>query len=161
MVKLWHHSSFHMVSHSTRMSSSSACRRLYWPDWVHVISTTLGQTTKICALSQNRSQSCLWENFCDHTIPNTWLSNSADSNLLDYYLFGAIERETNKTPYSTKDEQKARITTAFSIRKACWKFRSRLEATVNTNNLLSYMVLGIPIWYKLFYTDLSNPWMGP
>ena len=86
-----------------------------------------------------RTQSWLSENFCDHITPNMWPPNSPDCNPLDYYVWGAVERETNKTPCNTQEELEARITAAFSnlnkemVGKACKRFQSRLEAVVKAN----------------------------
>ena len=41
------------------------------------------------------------ENFCDHIIPNIWLSNSSDCNPF-HYVWGAVVQETNKTPCNEK-----------------------------------------------------------
>ena len=42
------------------------------------------------------------------------MPNSPDCNPLDYYVWSAIEQETNKTSCNIKDELKARIRTAFT-----------------------------------------------
>ena len=48
---------------------------------------------------QNRWTQCwLPENFCDHITPKIWSFNSQD-----YYIWGVVERETNKTLCYTKD----------------------------------------------------------
>ena len=39
--------------------------------------------------------------FCAHTTPNTWLPSSPNFYTPDYYMWGAVEQETNKTPRST------------------------------------------------------------
>ena len=50
--------------------------------------------TLFCAMPHKKTQSWLWENFCDHITLNIWLLNSLDCNPLDYYVWGAVERET-------------------------------------------------------------------
>ena len=55
---------------------------------------------------------------------------------MDYFVWGAIERVTNKTACPNKEELKARIRSAFAdldsgvVEKACARFRSRLEAVI-------------------------------
>ena len=81
-----------------------------------------------------RTQSYPWENFCDHITTSIWLPNSPD-----WYVWGTIEWEANKTLYNTKDELKAKISATFinqnkeTVGKACRRFWSRLEAVVDVN----------------------------
>lgn len=89
--------------------------------------------------TSRRSLAWLSDNFSDHITPDMWPPNSPDCNPLDYYVWGAVERETNKTPCKTKDELKARIMATFNnlnketVQKSCSRFRSRLEAVVEAN----------------------------
>ena len=63
-----------------------------------------------------------------------WPSNSPDYNPFDYYVWSAFEWETNKTPYNSKDELKAKTIGAFTNLnketggKACRRFQSCLHA---------------------------------
>ena len=41
-------------------------------------------------------------NFCDHIIPNISSPKSSGCSPLDYYVWGTVEQETNKTPCNTK-----------------------------------------------------------
>ncbi|QQP31365.1 Uncharacterized protein FKW44_024946, partial [Caligus rogercresseyi] len=45
--------------------------------------------------------------------PNIWPPNSPDCNLCDFYLWGAVERDTNRTACNTMAELKSRITLCF------------------------------------------------
>ena len=71
------------------------------------------QASMPCQTSR-RTQCWLWENFYDHITPNIWPPNSPDCNPLDYYVWGAVWWETNKTLCNIKNELKARITAAFN-----------------------------------------------
>ena len=58
---------------------------------------------------------------------------------LDYYVWGTVERETNKTPCNAKDGLTARMTGAFTnlkketVRKACRRFQSHLKTMIEAN----------------------------
>ena len=87
--------------------------------------------------TSRKTQAWLSENFVDHTGPDIWPPSSPDCNPLDFFVWGAVDRETNKSSCSTKNELKARITRAFgglsreTVTKACGRFRRRLEAVVD------------------------------
>ena len=51
---------------------------------------------------------------CQKITPNIWLPNSPDYNTLDYYVWGVVQQENNKTLCNTKYEQKAKIIPAFT-----------------------------------------------
>ncbi|QQP41318.1 Uncharacterized protein FKW44_015643 [Caligus rogercresseyi] len=61
--------------------------------------------------------------------------------LCDFYLWGAVERDTNRTACNTMAELKARITLCFKklprdqVRCACSRFRSRLKKVVEVMGL--------------------------
>ena len=84
-----------------------------------------------------------------------WPPNSPDCNPLDYYIWGEVEQETDKTPCNTKDELKARIMTTFTIiytrktaQNSCRGFRSRLEALVEASgDIIEYL-------YYLAFQDI-------
>ncbi|QQP35015.1 Uncharacterized protein FKW44_023111 [Caligus rogercresseyi] len=75
-----------------------------------------------------KTQKWLSENLDDYTSPNIWPPN--------FYLWGAVERDTNRTACNTMAELKARITLCFKklprdqVRCACSRFRSRLKKVV-------------------------------
>ena len=48
------------------------------------------------------------KNFWNQIPTYYWLPNSPDCNPFDYYVWGAVKRESNKTPCNTKDELKER-----------------------------------------------------
>lgn len=87
--------------------------------------------------TSRKTQAWLSENFDDHTGPEVWPPSSPDCNPLDFYVWGAVERDTNRSSCNTKDELKCRITRAFrglqreTVTKACSRFRSRMEAVID------------------------------
>ncbi|QQP57068.1 Uncharacterized protein FKW44_001935 [Caligus rogercresseyi] len=84
----------------------------------------------------HKTQKWLSENLDDNTSPNIWPPNSPDCNPCDFYLWGAAERDTNRTACNTMAELKVRITLCFKklprdqVRCACSRFRSRLKKVV-------------------------------
>lgn len=82
------------------------------------------------------TQEWLAENFHDHVTPNIWPPSSPDLNPLDYYVWGVVERETNKHAHNTKDSLKAAIGDVMAninkdhLINACSRFRSRIEAVI-------------------------------
>ena len=140
MVMLCLHSSYHMASDSTQKHTSSAWRR-YWclGSWEWLLWPYIWQQDSTLCYTSMRTQSCLSENLCNFITPNMLSHNSSDCNPLNYYVRGAVEWETNKTPCCTKDELKAKIMAEFNnfnqetIRKACRTFQICLEAMVETN----------------------------
>ncbi|QQP52414.1 Uncharacterized protein FKW44_004561 [Caligus rogercresseyi] len=86
--------------------------------------------------TSRKTQKWLSENLDDYTSPNIWLPNSPDCNPCDFYPWGAVERDTNRTDCNTMAELKARITLCFKklprdqVRCACSRFQSRLKTVV-------------------------------
>ncbi|QQP36730.1 Uncharacterized protein FKW44_021914 [Caligus rogercresseyi] len=86
--------------------------------------------------TSRKTQKWLSENLDDYTSPNIWLPNSPDCNPCDFYPWGAVERDTNRTACNTMGELKARITLCFKklprdqVRCACSRFQSRLKTVV-------------------------------
>ena len=68
-----------------------------------------------------------------------WPPNSPDYNPLDYYVWGVLERESNKTHHNSVDSLKASIIEAMAnmdkahLIKACQRFCSRLEAVIEAD----------------------------
>ena len=98
----------------------------------------------------SRTQSWLWEKFCNLITSNTWLPNSPNCN---YSVWVSYEREINKSPCNTKNELKAKIRAAFislnkeTVEKAYKRLRSRREISLNKFNL----------WYfKIFTCDFGK-----
>ena len=87
--------------------------------------------------TSRKTQAWLSENFVDHIGPDVWPPRSPDFSPLDFFVWGAVERETNRSSCNTKLELKTRITRAFrglsreTVTKACSRFRSRLEAVID------------------------------
>lgn len=70
----------------------------------------------------------------DHVTPNIWFLRCADLKHINYYVWGVIERETNKFVHTTKDSLKdaagdgmANINKEHLI-NICNRFRRRMEA---------------------------------
>ncbi|QQP41220.1 Uncharacterized protein FKW44_015518, partial [Caligus rogercresseyi] len=63
--------------------------------------------------TSHKTQKWLSENLDDNTSPNIWPPNSPDCNPCDFYLWGAAERDTNRTACNTMAELKVRITLCF------------------------------------------------
>ena len=89
--------------------------------------------------SSFKTQRRLSENLYDFTSPNLWPPNSPDCNPMDYYVWGAVEKDTNRSACNTKAELVAKIKEVFedlprdTVRDACARFRSRLEAVVEAD----------------------------
>ena len=85
------------------------------------------------------SQKWLIEHFYDFVPPDVWPPNSPDLNPMDYFVWGAVERHTNKTPCYNKDELVKRIKKEFKalkkdlVIKSCARFRNRIEAIIAAN----------------------------
>ena len=81
----------------------------------------------------------LLANFCDYISPNVWPLNFPDLSTMDYYVWGAVEKDANRCASTTKalliDIVKAVFETLprDSVTSACSKFRVRIEAVINAN----------------------------
>ena len=108
--------------------------------------------------TSRRSQSELLEDFCDQIPPNIWLSNSIDSNPLDYYVKGVVEWEIKKTLCNIKDELKGKITAAFSNlhgqrRNGLWEI-PRTSGSCSWGQINSiYNILG---YFYAILVNISN-----
>ena len=54
--------------------------------------------------TSGKSQKLLSANFYDNTGPNVWPPNSPDLNPMDYYVCGAVEKDTNRRASTTKSQ---------------------------------------------------------
>ena len=107
--------------------------------WIKKVATerpyVFQQDSAPCHTSR-KTQKWLSENLEDYTSPNIWPPNSPNCNPCDFYLWGAVERDTNRTACNTMAELKARITLCFKklprdqVRSACSRFQSWLEKVV-------------------------------
>ncbi|QQP53588.1 Transposable element tcb2 transposase [Caligus rogercresseyi] len=70
-------------------------------------------------------------------IGEVWPPSSPDLNPLDFFVWGVAERDTNRSPHSTKQSLINSITEVFanfdreSVVNACSRVRSRLEEVVD------------------------------
>ncbi|KPU74657.1 uncharacterized protein Dana_GF26712 [Drosophila ananassae] len=75
----------------------------------------------------------------DHVTPHLWPPSSPDLNPLDYYVWGVLERDTNKYPHNTVASLRTSIAKAMPemnkdhLIRACKRFRSRIEAVIAAN----------------------------
>lgn len=83
------------------------------------------------------TQEWMATNFHDHVTPNMWPPSSPDVNPLDYYVWGVVERESNRKPHNTiASLQEAIVAAMANIPKsqligACQRFRRRLEDIID------------------------------
>ena len=87
----------------------------------------------------------LWENFCDHITPKIWTLNSPDCNPLDNYVWATVEWETNKTPYNTKYELRARIISSFTSLNNDTVLKERLAGNSKVVCSLAPIVISLNI----------------
>lgn len=68
-----------------------------------------------------------------------WPPNSPDLNPLDYYVWGVVERESNKSQHANSESLATAIRRAFDnlsrdvVKKACERFRTRIEKVIAAN----------------------------
>lgn len=68
-----------------------------------------------------------------------WPPNSPDLNPLDFFVWGVIERDSNKSRHANRDSLAIAIQNAFAnldpsiLAKACSRFRPRIEAVLEVN----------------------------
>ena len=80
-------------------------------------------------LEENLEENMFWSK-------EFWPPNSPDLNPMDYYVWGVIEREVNKTFHENTDSLHAAIVDAMAnmcsghVQRACAAFRPRLEAII-------------------------------
>ena len=69
-------------------------------------------------------------------IKEFWPLNSPDLNPLDYYVWGEVERRSNKHPHNTKESLKSSIREVMCnmdrevVACACNRFRVRVEKVI-------------------------------
>ena len=82
------------------------------------------------------SMTFLNNNCYDLVTPDIWPPNSPDLNPMDYFVWGHIERHTNKSSHNTKDSLITAINHEMThmdpnmVARACSRFRARVEAVV-------------------------------
>lgn len=81
------------------------------------------------------------QTWCRENLPffwekEVWPPSSPDCNPLDYFVWGVAERDVNRSPHTTKQSLITTIHEVFTnmsredVKKACSRFRSRLEEVV-------------------------------
>ena len=81
----------------------------------------------------------LLANFCNYTSPNVWPPNSTDLNPMDYYVWGAVEKDTNCCASTTKAQLVDRIKAVFEtlprecVISICSRFQGQIEAVIGAN----------------------------
>ena len=115
---------------------------MYVLPWIHKVAggrPFVWQQDSAPCHTARKTQAWMSNNFFDFVSPDVWPPNSPDLNPMDFFVWGAVERNTNKTPCNTKDELVSRIKKEFKamkkaqIVKACSRFRSRVEAVIDVN----------------------------
>jgi len=71
-----------------------------------------------------------------------WLPNSPDLSPLDYYVWGVVERVTNKSRHPNVMSLRTTIEAAFvgsmdcaTLQRACERFRPRIKAVIQANGI--------------------------
>lgn len=86
-----------------------------------------------------KTQAWLYENLMYHWSPDLWPPSSPDCNPLDYYLWGVVEAEVNSKAHLTIKSLQDAVKKVMAhlereeVKRACSRFRSRLEAVVAAN----------------------------
>ena len=89
--------------------------------------------------TSGKSQKWLSANFYDFNSPNVWPPNSPDLNPMNYYVWGAVEKDSNRCASTTKPQLIKRNKAAFEalsqeiVKSACSRFRSRIKAAIDAN----------------------------
>ena len=87
------------------------------------------QDSAPCHTSRKR-QKQLSANFYDFTSTNVWPPNFPDLNPMDYYVWGAVKKDSNHCASTTKPQLIERIKAAFEafpqeiVKSACFRFKS-------------------------------------
>ena len=87
--------------------------------------------------TSRKTQLWLSNNFVDFVSPHVWPPNLLDLNPIDFFVWGVIERCTNKIPCNTKDKLIKWIKKEFKAMKkaqivrACLRFRGCIEAVID------------------------------
>ncbi|KFM74536.1 Transposable element Tcb2 transposase, partial [Stegodyphus mimosarum] len=81
----------------------------------------------------------LSEIYYDFPSPNVWPPNSLDLNPMDYFVWGVVEKDANRTSSNTKAQLMYKVKTVFealpreTVASACSRFRSRIKAVIDAN----------------------------
>ena len=89
--------------------------------------------------TSGKGKKCFSANFYDYTSPNVLSPNSQDLNPMDYYVWGAVEKDANRRTSTTKAQLIDRMKAVFetlpreSVASACSTFRGQIEAVIDAN----------------------------
>jgi inhibitor of nuclear factor kappa-B kinase subunit alpha len=88
------------------------------------------------AHNAKKTQKWLAENVPEFWEKEIWPPSSPDINPLDYFVWGVVERDTNRTPHTTLKSLKAKIKEVMTsmnrnmVKRACGSFRKRLSTVI-------------------------------
>ena len=91
------------------------------------------------AHTSNVTQAWLRENLPEFWEKEVWPPCSPDCNPLDYFVWSVCERDVNKQPHPSLDSLRQKITDVMGnlnrnmLAKACKRFRSRIEAVIESD----------------------------
>ena len=86
-------------------------------------------TLSKAGLKENLGENLFWSN-------EFWPPNSPDLNLMDYFVWGVIEREVNKKFHENTDSLRAAFVREMTdinsvhVKRTCAAFRPRFEAVI-------------------------------
>ena len=86
--------------------------------------------------TSRKSQRWISDPFFDITLPEVWPPNSADFNPMDFYEWGAFDRDTNRTTSKIREELSTWIKAGLvqlsrdTISKSCFRFRGQIETII-------------------------------
>ena len=108
--------------------------------WIHKVADgrpyVWQQDSAPCHTSR-KTQLWLSNNFIDFVLPHVWPPNLPNLNPMDFFVWGAIERCTNKIQCNTKDElikwimKKFKAMKKTQIVRACSRFQGCIEAVID------------------------------
>jgi AraC-like DNA-binding protein len=88
------------------------------------------------AHAAKKTQEWLKKNVPEFWEKDVWPPSSPDCNPLDYFVWGVCERDVNRRPHNTIASVKSKIAQIMgemdpdAVRRACSKFRARIEAVI-------------------------------
>lgn len=107
-----------------------------WIDRVCNVRPYIFQQDSASSHKAATTQEWMTRNLHNHITPDIWPPSSPNLNPLDYYVWGVVERETNKQPHNTIDSLKTAITRTMiymnkgQLINACQSFRKCIEAVI-------------------------------
>jgi hypothetical protein len=104
-----------------------------WIDCVTAGRPYIWQQDRAPAQTSKKTQEWCTENLLFFWEKEVWPPSSLDCNPMDYFVWGAAEQDTYRSPHNAKESLIASIKEVFSnfaredLKKACSWFRWRLE----------------------------------